>query len=602
MPSPLVIAGMHRSGTSLVASYVAALGVRLGDRLLDADARNPHGYFEDVEFRELQGRILEDCTAGQAGGHRDWGWTPEERLDQGRLAGWTEEARKLVEARARRADATGIWGWKDPRTTLLLDFWDEILQGQARYLLLYRFPWEVADSMQRLGAAVFLDNPEYAAPIWAFYNRHLLDFHQRHPGRSVLVSANALLREPARLAPILAKLGIAAEGAPPDELRDPDLFASLAPEDPLISLWAAASPGCTDLLADLDAGADLPARGLWNPRPLNGGRLLPGGAVDLSVVIPCYDHGEFLIEAVASVERSVPDRCELIVVNDGSRQPRTLEVLEALRQGGYRVVDQPNSGLAAARNRGIAESRGRYVLPLDSDNRLLPGFAAEAIRVLDGQLETGVVYGDRIDFGARSGRVAVPAFDLDALLWANFIDACAVIRREALEAAGGYDAGAAAWEDWDLWISAAERGWAFHRLPEPTFEYRVRPRSMLGLAEGEGLRREVREHIYRKHAEVYQRRGLEVLLTGQAQLLTVQAVAQALQDARGRLQDDADRLHPLADALWRERDELAARVDALWREKDEWAIRAAELAREGESLRRRLALLERSRLAWGRKD
>src|SRR5205823_3796796 len=129
-----------------------------------------------------------------------------------------------------------------------------------------------------------------------------------------------------------------------------------------------------------------------------------------------YNLGEVLIEAIASVERTAPERCELIVVNDGSSQPRTLEVLEVLRNAGYRVVDQPNAGLAAARNRGIREARGRYILPLDADNRLAPGFIPSAIHILDSQSEVGVCYGDWLEFGGRNGRKSAPEFDLPALL------------------------------------------------------------------------------------------------------------------------------------------------------------------------------------------
>ena len=104
---------------------------------------------------------------------------------------------------------------------MLLDFWDEILGDRALYVLLYRFPWEVADSMQRVGADVFLDHPEYAYRIWAFYNRHLLDFHRRHPDRSLLVSTNALLRDPERLVPLLrGKLGLAVEEGSFEALRE----------------------------------------------------------------------------------------------------------------------------------------------------------------------------------------------------------------------------------------------------------------------------------------------------------------------------------------------------------------------------------------------
>lgn len=539
-PRPIIVTGMHRSGTSLVASYLSSLGIDMGGRLLAADAHNPHGYFEDTDFRQLQGKILVDSTPDDDGGHRDWGWTENERLDRGRLAAWAESARALA---ATRSSGHGLWGWKDPRTTLLLDFWNEILDREAFYVLLYRFPWEVADSMQRLGRDVFLDHPEYAYRIWTFYNQHLLDFHRRHPDRSLLVSTNSLLQQPERLASLVRdKFGLAVEGGSIESLRDRELFHSLDPADPLISLVAAASPRCTRLLADLDGSADLPSHGLWQARPLRGERLRPAEPIDLSVVIPCYNLGETLVEAVASVERTAPERCELIVVNDGSSQPRTLEVLEVLRKGGYHVVDQPNAGLASARNRGIREARGRYVLPLDADNRLAPGYIPSAIHVLDNQPEVGVCYGDWLEFGSRNGRKPVPEFDLPNLLWSNYIDACAVYRREIWEACGGYDAAAPAWEDWDFWISTAERGWRFHRLQDVAFEYRVRPNSMLRNAEREGLRRTVRGHIYRKHHQIFAVNLVETLLAGHTGLNAASADALAVRESRDRLQREIDLL------------------------------------------------------------
>jgi glycosyltransferase involved in cell wall biosynthesis len=616
---PVVIAGMHRSGTSLVASYLASLGVHMGDRLLPADSRNPRGYFEDADFVELHGRILRDCTAAGEAGHQDWGWTESGRLDRAPLARYAGEARELV---ARRAGAPGIWGWKDPRTTLLLDFWDEILKGRALYILPYRFPWEVADSMQRLGADVFLNHPEWAYPIWAFYNRHLLDFHRRHPGRSVLVSANALLRDPARFSALLReKLGLAVGDGGLGELRDAALFRSLAAADPLIPLVAATSPDCARLLAGLDAEADLAATGLWSAPPLDGSRWRPNrpdDPVDLSIVIPCYDQGEFLIEAVASAERSAVERCELIVVNDGSRQPRTLEVLGVLRDAGYRIVDQPNAGLSAARNRGIREARGRCILPLDADNRLAPGFPAAALRVLDAEPDSAVVYGDRMDFGLRSGAVAVPDFEAGSLLWANTIDACAVYRREVWETCGGYDPEMPAWEDWELWIAAAERGWRFRHLREITFEYRVRPGSMLDIAEQQGQWDTAFRYAYRKHRGFFDEHVAETLLAAKNQIFAATGDAQALRASRDRLQGEVDRITREIDliaadalALRASRDRLQRDIDALaaaepWRveqreaEAEGGALRQAleRAAGERDALRISLAALEEELAAW----
>ena len=93
------------------------------------------------------------------------------------------------------------------------------------------------------------------------------------------------------------------------------------------------------------------------------------------------------MEALASAERSAPERCEILVVDDGSRQPRTLEIFQILRDAGYPIISQPNAGLSAARNRGIREARGRYILPLDADNRLVPAGVAASLRLLDAEPE-----------------------------------------------------------------------------------------------------------------------------------------------------------------------------------------------------------------------
>ena len=72
---------MHRSGTSLVASLLSAIGVDMGQRLLPPDKGNPRGYFEDIDFLEFQRRALSESCLKDDGGHPDWGWTESEKIN-----------------------------------------------------------------------------------------------------------------------------------------------------------------------------------------------------------------------------------------------------------------------------------------------------------------------------------------------------------------------------------------------------------------------------------------------------------------------------------------------------------------------------------------
>src|SRR5882724_3600730 len=184
----------------------------------------------------------------------------------------------------------------------------------------------------------------------------------------------------------------------------------------------------------------------------------------VSVVIPCFNHGEFLPEAVCSATAIERDDVETIVIDDGSTDERTGKEIDALPGHGIRVIRQENKGLSAARNAGIAISRGEYILPLDADNRLRSGYIEHGIRILDANPLVGVVYGDAEYIGTRTGRRHVGPFERDRLLQWNYIDACAIYRRSIWEQNQGYDSRMMpiqGLEDWDFWLGALEHGWGF---------------------------------------------------------------------------------------------------------------------------------------------
>jgi len=220
----------------------------------------------------------------------------------------------------------------------------------------------------------------------------------------------------------------------------------------------------------------------------------------VSVVIPCFNHGQFLMDAIHSVEQCDRSLYELIIVNDGSTDPSTIESVKGLERSGYTILHQSNQGLAAARNNGIAASRGRYILPLDADNKIRPPYIREGIRVLDRRPHVGVVYGNGQYFGDRSGPRVVPEFDPLRLILKNYIDACAVFRRDVWTRCGGYDAQmpVQGFEDWNFWLEAASQGWRFFHLNTIVFDYRYRNDSMIRSL-SESARDQCLQYLYARH-------------------------------------------------------------------------------------------------------
>jgi glycosyltransferase involved in cell wall biosynthesis len=202
----------------------------------------------------------------------------------------------------------------------------------------------------------------------------------------------------------------------------------------------------------------------------------------VSVVIPCYQQSDLLSEAITSVTAQSHPRIETIVIDDGSDDMRARAIALGL---GAKYIRQDNRGLSSARNRGLAESTGDFIVFLDADDRLLPDALAIGVRELAARPACSFVSGDHryID---RAGRVVRtwqrPPIELDhyaELLSKNFIGPIAPVmfRRQAVVDAGGFDPSLRACEDYDLYLRLARRSpvFAHNRL---VAEYRKYAGSM----------------------------------------------------------------------------------------------------------------------------
>ena len=225
----------------------------------------------------------------------------------------------------------------------------------------------------------------------------------------------------------------------------------------------------------------------------------------VSVITPCYNAGEFLRDAVDSVRAITDTPHELIVVDDGSTDAETLAYLDELRAAGTMVLDQRNSGPASARNTGVRNSSGEFLLFLDSDNMIKREFLVEALAAMRSNPEVGVVYARPVFFGIQEQepRFEVLPFSLDRLLVGNFIDMCSVVRRSAWKSVGGLDEDRrlTGREDWEFWIRVARAGWGFHLVDKELFHYRVREDSLTTAAQGEH-NEQIVDYVSAKHHDI----------------------------------------------------------------------------------------------------
>ncbi|WP_353777934.1 glycosyltransferase [Winogradskyella sp. 3972H.M.0a.05] len=204
---------------------------------------------------------------------------------------------------------------------------------------------------------------------------------------------------------------------------------------------------------------------------------------DISVVIPCYNMGSFVLEAVQSVlDYTGKYQIEIIVVNDGSNDNGfTKSVLDGIEDERVRIIHQENKGLGNTRNIGVKESNADYVVPLDADNKLRSAYIDKGIEIMKANSQVGVVYGDNHQFGVSNGLVTIGEFDISRLIYKNYIDACVLLRKAAWESVGGYDGEmpVMGYEDWDINMRLFFKGWQFQYINDLAFDYRVREDSML---------------------------------------------------------------------------------------------------------------------------
>lgn len=201
----------------------------------------------------------------------------------------------------------------------------------------------------------------------------------------------------------------------------------------------------------------------------------------VSIIIPCYNYGKYVVEAIDSVLNNTYKRLEIIVVNDCSTDSYTNEVLSNLAKPNTKVITHSeNRGLPAARNTGISASSGKYIVTLDADDTIHPQFIEKTVQVLENRPEIGFVSTGRRHFGNQNLTHVPPPYNFYKLLFTNIASCTSTFRKVAWEQVGGYKEDMReGYEDWEFWISLGEKGWIGHRIPDILFNYRKHGNSMI---------------------------------------------------------------------------------------------------------------------------
>lgn len=217
----------------------------------------------------------------------------------------------------------------------------------------------------------------------------------------------------------------------------------------------------------------------------------------ITIIIPSFGQAEFLMDAIESaIDQTV--KAEIIVVDDGS----TDGSLEIAQKYPVKVISQVNKGLASARNAGIMNATGEYVLPLDADDILLPECVEEMTKAIQ-DTDADVIAPSFKQFGVWNSEVILdPNVKIDQFLTDNRIGYFSAIKKEALLEVGGYNPKMIfGWEDWDLWIDLFKRGKSLCVIQKPLVLYRTKENSMF--RESIKHSQELLGQIRRNHNELF---------------------------------------------------------------------------------------------------
>lgn len=223
----------------------------------------------------------------------------------------------------------------------------------------------------------------------------------------------------------------------------------------------------------------------------------------VSVIIPCYNHGKYINETVQSVLDQTYDNLQIIIVDDGSSDIETINVLKKIKSDKITVYFNENHGVSYARNYAIEKSHGDYIFPLDADDTIEPTYIEQAVKILDDNSDIGVVYCKANFFGDKTGLWNQDVFSFKEMLLKNLIFVSSLFRKKHWKDFGGFNENMTdGLEDYDFWLYFLELGLKVYKIDEVLFNYRIIKKSRSSFLD---LQKNIKmkSNIFRNHSQLY---------------------------------------------------------------------------------------------------
>lgn len=253
----------------------------------------------------------------------------------------------------------------------------------------------------------------------------------------------------------------------------------------------------------------------------------------VSIIVPCYNQGAYLAEALDSVLAQTYTNWECIVVNDGSiDNSEEVAQLYVAKDKRFHYIAQVNQGVSVARNTAIQHSSGKYILPLDGDDLLRPKYVEKAVNYLEQNPEIKLFYSQVERIGAETGVWNLVDYDYETMVWKNIIVCTAMYRRADYDKTHGYNPNMRkGLEDWDFWLSFLSPEDKVYRDEEVLFVYRIKQSSRNADISYQ-LNRELNRQIVANHPEIYSAFLPDIINYHEAENLLKEAVAQKAAEIR----------------------------------------------------------------------